>query len=83
MFDHVTIRVSDRAASERLYDVVLATIGLERRHSGEVWDEASLAQAADEEQVTRRAAVEAGYCDKGAYVLDPDGNDVQVVNRGR
>ena len=28
LFDHVEIRVSDRAASERFYDMVLATLGL-------------------------------------------------------
>ena len=33
MFDHVTIRVSDRAASERFYDAVLRAIGVERTHS--------------------------------------------------
>jgi catechol 2,3-dioxygenase-like lactoylglutathione lyase family enzyme len=30
MFDHVTIRVSDGAASERFYDTVLASLGLEK-----------------------------------------------------
>ena len=29
MFDHVTIRVSDRGASERFYDTVLSAIGIE------------------------------------------------------
>src|ERR671937_212486 len=48
MFDHVTIRVSDRAASERLYEVVLSTIGIE------LWAEFSLAQATRDEPVTRR-----------------------------
>ena len=48
MFDHVTIRVSDRAASERFYDTVLGTIGIDTTHSGEhftEWDDFSLAQA--------------------------------------
>lgn len=31
MFDHVTIRVSDRDASERFYRTVLATLGWSRR----------------------------------------------------
>ena len=31
VFDHVTIRVSDRAASERFYDTVLAALGIEQR----------------------------------------------------
>jgi catechol 2,3-dioxygenase-like lactoylglutathione lyase family enzyme len=29
VFDHVTIRVSDRAASERFYTTVLRTLGVE------------------------------------------------------
>ena len=35
MFDHVTIRVSDREASERFYDTVLGTLGAERTYTGE------------------------------------------------
>ena len=35
MFDHVTIRSSDRAASERFYDTVLAVLGLERHQASE------------------------------------------------
>jgi catechol 2,3-dioxygenase-like lactoylglutathione lyase family enzyme len=60
VFDHVTIRASDRAASERFYDLVLPTIELERRHSGEeytLWTEFSLAQATDGAPVTRRLHV--------------------------
>ena len=30
VFDHVTIRVSDREASERFYETVLGAIGIER-----------------------------------------------------
>jgi catechol 2,3-dioxygenase-like lactoylglutathione lyase family enzyme len=47
VFDHVTIRVSDRAASERFYLTVLAAIGIEQTHSGEdfaEWQDFSLAQ---------------------------------------
>lgn len=47
MFDHVTIRVSDRAASERFYETVLAVLGIEQTHSGEhfaEWDDFSLAE---------------------------------------
>jgi catechol 2,3-dioxygenase-like lactoylglutathione lyase family enzyme len=29
VFDHVTIRASDRAASERFYTTVLGTLGVE------------------------------------------------------
>ncbi|HEX5801205.1 MAG TPA: hypothetical protein VFY02_13920, partial [Gaiellaceae bacterium] len=35
MFDHVTIRASDRAASERFYATVLSTLGIERSYTGE------------------------------------------------
>jgi catechol 2,3-dioxygenase-like lactoylglutathione lyase family enzyme len=54
VFDHVTIRVSDRAASVRLYDTVLSTLGIERTAAGGdfvEWDDFSL--AADGRPVTR------------------------------
>jgi catechol 2,3-dioxygenase-like lactoylglutathione lyase family enzyme len=60
VFDHVTIRVSDRPASERFYDTVLATIGIEKSGSSEQyaeWDDFSLAAASDEQPVTRRVHV--------------------------
>src|SRR5919198_2267350 len=56
MFDHVTIRASDRDASVRFYTLVLRTIGIEPTHSGEhfvEWDDFSLAAANDETPVTR------------------------------
>ena len=56
MFDHVTIRVSSRPESERFYDTVLRTLGIERSHSGEQfpeWDDFSLATADREQPVTR------------------------------
>lgn len=57
MFDHVTIRVSDRAASELFYGLVLSTIGIERTHTDEhfpEWDDFSISQASDGKPVTRR-----------------------------
>ena len=57
MFDHVTIRVSDREVSEGLYERVLRTIGIEQTYSGEdfaEWNDFSLAAAGDEVPVTRR-----------------------------
>ena len=57
MFDHVTIRVSDREASERFYDELLAVLGVAKTHSGEAgpeWDDFSLARAGEGEPVTRR-----------------------------
>jgi catechol 2,3-dioxygenase-like lactoylglutathione lyase family enzyme len=60
VFDHVTIRASDREASERFYDTVLPTVGVERTKSTEayaVWRGFSLARATDESPVTRRLHV--------------------------
>jgi catechol 2,3-dioxygenase-like lactoylglutathione lyase family enzyme len=57
VFDHVTIRASDRAASERFYRTVLPTLGIEPTHVGEdfvEWDDFSLAQAAADRSPTRR-----------------------------
>ncbi len=57
MFDHVTIRVSDRAASVRFYDTVLAILGIARNAPDEhydEWDDFSLSQADAEHPVTRR-----------------------------
>jgi catechol 2,3-dioxygenase-like lactoylglutathione lyase family enzyme len=60
LFDHVTIRVSDREASERFYDTVLGALDIEKTHSGRdftEWDDFSLTQADDEDPVTRRLHV--------------------------
>ncbi len=57
MFDHVTIRVSDREASERFYRTVLGALGIEPTHSTEhfvEWRDFGLAAANDEKPVTRR-----------------------------
>jgi catechol 2,3-dioxygenase-like lactoylglutathione lyase family enzyme len=56
VFDHATIRVSDRAASERFYTIVLGVIGIDTTHTGEhftAWDDFSLAQATAWDPVTR------------------------------
>jgi predicted lactoylglutathione lyase len=56
VFDHVTIRASDRGAAERFYGLVLRTIGVQLTHSDEYyaqWAEFSLAEATDEKPVTR------------------------------
>ncbi len=60
MFDHVTLRVSERGASERFYRRVLATLGIEMSYSGAdlvEWSEFSLVEAGDGEGVTRRLHV--------------------------
>src|SRR5688572_30012423 len=57
MFDHVTIRVSDRANSERFYLTVLSTLGIEQTYSGAdfaEWNDFSLAQTDAEHPPTKR-----------------------------
>jgi catechol 2,3-dioxygenase-like lactoylglutathione lyase family enzyme len=56
VFDHVTIRVSDRDASERFYNTVLQTLGIQTTYSDArfaEWDDFSLTAADDEHPVTR------------------------------
>lgn len=56
MFDHVEIRVSDRAASRRFYDTVLAPLGYGVTHSTEEYDEwydFGIAEVRDDRPVTR------------------------------
>jgi catechol 2,3-dioxygenase-like lactoylglutathione lyase family enzyme len=68
VFDHVTIRVADREASERFYDTVLRTLGVEKTHSDEQfaeWDEFSIAQATDARPVTRRLHIGFGAASRG------------------
>jgi catechol 2,3-dioxygenase-like lactoylglutathione lyase family enzyme len=57
VFDHVTLRVSDREESERFYATVLRTIAIEQTYSGDdlaEWNDFSLAQADEEHPPTRR-----------------------------
>jgi catechol 2,3-dioxygenase-like lactoylglutathione lyase family enzyme len=56
VFDHVTIRVADREASERFYDTVLGVLGIETEYSDEdftEWDDFSLSAATEWNPVTR------------------------------
>jgi catechol 2,3-dioxygenase-like lactoylglutathione lyase family enzyme len=57
MFDHVTIRASDREATERFYALVLRTLGVEPPHTDEYyaqWADFSLAGATEESPATSR-----------------------------
>src|SRR3954462_10962196 len=58
MFDHITIRASDRTAAESFYDTVLRTVGVARSGRDEqytVWGgDFSLASADNRNTVTRR-----------------------------
>jgi catechol 2,3-dioxygenase-like lactoylglutathione lyase family enzyme len=56
MFDHVTIRVSDRTASERFYGTVLGAIGVGPPEIGDdfaEWNDFSIAPARADRPVTR------------------------------
>ncbi|MDX6448109.1 MAG: hypothetical protein QOH02_597 [Gaiellaceae bacterium] len=56
VFDHVTIRVSDRAATEPLYVTVLQVLGIEQSHSDEYyaeWNDFGLSEATEEKPATR------------------------------
>ena len=77
MFDRVTIRASDFAASERFYDTVLATLGVERSGFAVIAAESDDAVTRDghlgfaarsrgEVDAFWRAGTEAGYRDDGA-----------------
>jgi catechol 2,3-dioxygenase-like lactoylglutathione lyase family enzyme len=60
VLDHVTIRVSDRRASERFYEMVLATLGAAPGHRGAeytMWRGFVLAQADESRPPTRRLHV--------------------------
>ena len=57
MFDHVTIRSSDRGASERFYGTVLSLLGIEQTYGDEhfvEWGDFSLSAASEAKPVTRR-----------------------------
>ena len=56
MFDHLTIRTSDRAASERFYATVLGTLDIAKTGTAAYieWSDFSLAQASDDKPATRR-----------------------------
>jgi len=60
MFDHVTVRASNREASEEFYDLVLAVLGIAKTNGDESlpeWDDFSLSQATEERPATRRLHV--------------------------
>jgi catechol 2,3-dioxygenase-like lactoylglutathione lyase family enzyme len=63
VFDHVTIRVSDRGASGHFYDTVLGAIGIERTATGEhytEWNDFSIVAASAEKPVTRGLHIGSG-----------------------
>jgi catechol 2,3-dioxygenase-like lactoylglutathione lyase family enzyme len=71
VFDHVTLHVSDLAASERFYRTVFEPLAIEPTHAdGELveWDEFSIAPAEPEHPVTR--AVHIGFTARSADAAD-------------
>jgi catechol 2,3-dioxygenase-like lactoylglutathione lyase family enzyme len=71
VFDHVTIRASDREASERFYDALLPVLGVQQTHSDEEfaeWREFSLAVATGEQPVTRGLHI--GFAAPSPAVVD-------------
>lgn len=119
VLDHVTLRVSDFAASRAFYDAVLTPLGLTAYVAEDPpfaeWGDFSIMIAADGRPVTRGAHVAfaarshaevdafhaaglvAGAVDNGgpgerpqyhpgyygAFLLDPDGNNVEAVFHDR
>ena len=89
MFDHVTIRVSDHAASARFYETVLGSIGIDSTAPDE-WEDFSLYEADEpttglhigfcawsHEDVDRfwQAGVDAGYESDGEPGMRPEYGD--------
>jgi catechol 2,3-dioxygenase-like lactoylglutathione lyase family enzyme len=57
VFDHVTIRVADREASEAFYTTVLQTLGVHQTDSRDwlaEWNDFSLSPAREDKPVTHR-----------------------------
>jgi catechol 2,3-dioxygenase-like lactoylglutathione lyase family enzyme len=71
VFDHVTIRVADRAASERFYRTVFAPLGIEPTYAGDElleWDDFSLSSADAEHPPTR--GLHAGFVAPARAIAD-------------
>jgi catechol 2,3-dioxygenase-like lactoylglutathione lyase family enzyme len=71
VFDHVTIRVSNREESERFYGTLLPVLGAEQTHGDErfaEWGDFSLATATAEQPVTRGLHV--GFAAASPAVVD-------------
>jgi catechol 2,3-dioxygenase-like lactoylglutathione lyase family enzyme len=120
VFDHVAVRVRDRAESRRFYETVLAPLGIPVLGEGERSvqlanlvavevdaDEqpssglhvAFVAESREQVDAFHRAGIDAGFRDNGApgvreqysseeggtyyaaFLLDPDGNNVEAVLR--
>jgi catechol 2,3-dioxygenase-like lactoylglutathione lyase family enzyme len=87
MFDHVTIRVSDRHASERFYGTVLAPLGIEKTYRTGTfteWREFLLAASDDKDPLTRRLHI--GFVAPSAEQVDEFwrvGTEAGYVDEGK
>jgi catechol 2,3-dioxygenase-like lactoylglutathione lyase family enzyme len=70
VFDHVTIRVSNLAASRRFYELGLGVLGYEVLEGGDYveWNDFSVAQVSDERPLTRRLHV--GFVSPSVELVD-------------
>jgi predicted lactoylglutathione lyase len=71
VFDHVTVRVARRADSERFYDLVLATLGIERTHSSAEyteWGSFGIGEQTDDNPATRNLHV--GFAAQSREAVD-------------
>jgi catechol 2,3-dioxygenase-like lactoylglutathione lyase family enzyme len=71
VFDHVTVRVARRAESERFYDLVLATLGIERTNSSAEyteWGSFGIAEQTDDNPATRNLHV--GFAARSREAVD-------------
>jgi catechol 2,3-dioxygenase-like lactoylglutathione lyase family enzyme len=71
VFDHVTIRASDRAASDRFYRAVLGALALEPTYAGEPlieWDDFSIIAAEPPHGPTR--ALHIGFVARSRAAVD-------------
>ncbi len=76
MFDHVTIGTGDRDASERFYRTVLSALDYGQPSAGEPDGR----RFGDNGGPGERPEYHPGYF--GAFVLDPDGHNVEAVHHG-
>jgi catechol 2,3-dioxygenase-like lactoylglutathione lyase family enzyme len=83
VFDHVTVRVSDRGESQRFYDTVLGVLGVKRSGEGE-WDDFGLYEATRSAPVTRRVHI--GFVASSPELVDAfwqAGTDAGYMDDGR
>ncbi len=87
MFDHVTVRVTDRLASERFYDSVLTPLGIDRTYRTPTfseWRNFMLTERSDANPATRRLHV--GFISPSREQVDDfwrEGTEAGYTDDGR